>query len=554
MRVSLIDQLYSLHRDANYDESLRVVTSPAFQLEELLRDPDAVQLSLSQRRALCDTLYYAGRYEDASRIFETDGSKARDDLNEALTRKSLAGISEDKLKDLQSRCDACLSLGLVLHYSRNEVTRARELFESSERVLSRIHSSLPIYDSLTRANYCLGLIDRNEHKYDTARDFFSRSIDFAWEGLTQFPSPSPSGALEFAIGKAMGLGLAWVAYTRAALPDANAHVVAARLLVKNKGVRYVRANIEVVHACSLISAHADDIDQLNRAIRILKVSFDELGGAAALDDSSKGHSIWALRAANELAAAHYRTGHYFGLTGRESEKLQELETALEYVALLKGAERLRTIERRTYCNAFVLESRIRADQKNYRDALKQAEEANEIGSDMEFSRIDCWLTLGAARYQCGDYFGAIKCFLQAYDDAGAQTNPKVLAVCNLQLARCFIATGQLSRAQERYRLWEATGRRGQENAFVRELNKEVQKAFGKDLAPFVIEPGAELRPDEYLSKLRSWMAVNALRRTHNRVDAARILDISPRALKYWEDGGKANRAKQPLKRVPKRRQ
>jgi len=192
------------------------------------------------------------------------------------------------------------------------------------------------------------------------------------------------------------------------------------------------------------------------------------------------------------------------------------------------------MERRTLCNASIIESRILRERGDYLAALVEAEKASGIGSRMGFTRIDCWINLGEAHYHCGSYDAAIRCFERARGDERAQSNPKVLAVCDLHLTRCFLANGNESRALEQFNLWQATGRRGSDNTFVRELKTEVEETFKRAHPPFIVGGEEELRSDERLLDFKQWMAKTALqRKPGDRAEAAKLIGHDPKTLDNW---------------------
>ena len=79
--------------------------------------------------------------------------------------------------------------------------------------------------------------------------------------------------------------------------------------------------------------------------------------------------------------------------------------------------------------------------------------------------------MGEAHRESGDPGQAVNDFLRALHYG--QSNRKVSAVCQLQLAKTYLALPDRAKAREHFNLWAAT-RRGLDNAFIRELAADVQ--------------------------------------------------------------------------------
>ena len=532
-------ELQRLVKRADYDSAIDQIGRENLSAKLASLPADSLD-TLHARCLLCEVYDYADQNEAAVSVIEKAGEKAKVRLEKLLVetreskKKDFSWMNNGDLRWSKQEAWACLHVGMVRYYRRDCLKEAQDYFEISEQIFTKLHGHLPSFGSIARANYCLGLVGRNDHKYDEGREFFSRSVELAWSGRS--PNDPAEASLQYNIGKCLGLGMAWIAYTRASLSDANAHIVAARLLLANKGVRYIQAYLEIVHACTLMSAHGDSLESLHEAVKILQSSYEVLGGDAALRGEG-GHTSYALRAAIEMASGHLRLARLHGKKGSASSKNKEMENARRLIELVKASPVTPSTEKRTLCNAFIIESRILRElgEPHRSGVLAAAQKAKKIGWRMGFTRIDCAINLGEAHLFCGNYDDAVECFQAARTDERAQTNPKVLAVCDLHLARCFLATGKVLRAQEQFNLWKATGKRGADNSFVREMSAAVENDFRSSHEPLFIDGDSELKPHEQMLDLKQWLARTALRRTDgDRTKAIEMLDnISLNTLKNW---------------------
>jgi tetratricopeptide (TPR) repeat protein len=98
---------------------------------------------------------------------------------------------------------------------------------------------------------------------------------------------------------------------------------------------------------------------------------------------------------------------------------------------------------------------------------------------LKFSKIDCWIALGEAKYYLRDYNGAIDAFGRALAHGG--DSPKISAVCNLHLAEAYLANGNSYEAQRRIKLADPNGP-GSENAYIRGLSKSLAEPIRGALA------------------------------------------------------------------------
>jgi hypothetical protein len=305
--------------------------------------------------------------------------------------------------------------------------------------------------------------------------------------------------------------------------------VAARLLLAGAQARYINAYIELIHASLLLSAQSDDPTEIQKAINMLSQSYAELGGDDALVRGGAGHRLYALRVANRLALAHLR----FAKVSSGQTRDQHLKLALAFTQKVKESEYASRIDQKTYCHSFIMESRIHREAGLHKEALTSAMKALEVGKGMAFSRIDCLITLGEAKYFMEDYSGAVEEFTQGLQDGHA--NRKIFAVCHLHLSRTHLRWKQPAKASFHYEAWKETSR-GLENAFIRRMVNEIKNELDQLSKGFSIpEDTPDLTSKVHLTALRHWLANSALfRAKDNYKVAADLLAVhSETTVKNW---------------------
>lgn len=133
------------------------------------------------------------------------------------------------------------------------------------------------------------------------------------------------------------------------------------------------------------------------------------------------------------------------------------------------------------------------------------------------------------------------------------SNRKIFAACHLHLSRTYFKDNQPSKARYHFDIWDSTGRRAFENAFIRELSAEVEASLKWIELDFIIsakEP--DLTADKHIDRLRGWLARLALSKTadDNSKEAAFMLGVSDSTLANWlRIGSDANLRKRGARRL-----
>lgn len=548
-----IARLQELVDGANLDDAIRHIHGfHPKNLDQYLKElnPDPV-LALHVRCLLCEVYDYAGLREDASLCIKLESEAVQEELKHAKTQWEKVWenrASPKELELLKQRCWACLHLGMVEHYRLHEYEEAFQLFDLAREILSRLNNRRePVLSlgALARAYYCLGLTERERYNLYDARRYFSESVECAWARIVQKQQPNAPASqgipfLKYSIARALGLGMAWIAYARASMSEANSHIVAARLLLQETGgVKYLSNYVDVVHACTQRS-RADNLEKSRHATRDMKAAYDALGGDAILRRQPvEGHFVYAQRAAYELAVAHLGAGRLHGRGSEETartQKSEQLDEALAYLDLVQQSLSHNDKDEkdiRTRCNVRITRSRVFLEKNDIVAASEEVKAANRIGGHDSFSRIDCWTALGEVYYSKSEIDAALKQFRKARNDTRAQTNPKVLAVSDLRIALCHLKLKEVRAAEEILARWRSQGAPGNSNAFVQYLEKEITSQLAR--TAFVI-PGntLNLNSDYWINGAKKWLAQRAMEcAADNKEEAGKLLGVNAKTVDLW---------------------
>ena len=488
---------------------------------------------LSVSCMIADVFDYAGQYGSAGDFIRDLGPEAEGHLRAFLKDPvPEENTSADDVKLYKQECWAVMHLGMW-YYRKHKYDLALDRFNLSKNFLVELWNRKYQYrGSLSRAWYCIGLCHRQNHRYATAKEAFSKSVEYGWRGLeARGKEGRPIEPYDYNVGKCFGLGTAWIKYSEASLAEAYADLVVAQRLLFNKEVRFISAYIQIIHACVRLSANSNDKREVDSAIQTLETAYKSL---VLSDDPDHGkdqeHTPYAMRAASELALANYRRARLEDAVG----KGQYLDAARRWLEIVKPWSMGN--DKRTYCKALITESRIARELGGKEEALRSAKRALQYGGKLEFSRIDCWIALGEANLlpPKPDCDSAIKAFLKARDFGNE--NPKVLAVCQLHLAEAYLASGNPSGAMEHYLAWKQTSY-GNENSYVKGLAANVGALIREARAPFVIPYDVDVREaKKRIKRLKKWFTTVALEQAlhHEQREAADLLDLSLGAFASWQ--------------------
>jgi hypothetical protein len=494
---------------------------------------DAVRMtpeleSLRMRAMAAEVLDYFGRYVEARAVIEKDGQRCQRVLEDLRDCRVRGPQTDAQRKMLKQRCWVVIHWGYIF-YRAGELAGARDRFLLC-RTIAESHlttAGYPASGTLARIYYCLGLVAREQYDYRSAKEHFTQSMAHAWQALAGVASgrrrpqrslSSQAALTDFNIAKCLALGLAWVHYTEGELQLAIPLLLAARTLLSKSREEIIKGYVNVVYACVLRSARGDDPDLLEEAITLLREARSVF--------VTKKHDYYRVRAAYHLALAYLQKARNGG-PARE----QALEEAMSFVSEIKGYGH-RADDRLFLCNAAVIESRIDRHRGNFLRALDRAREAFELGREHPFGLVDAYIARGEARFATGDSAGAEDDFEAALQAGG--DNPKVRAVCLLQLARAYTQGKDVKRAAQYFEGWK-TVRGRVENVFMRHLEPIVERAMHDLTEDFIVRWSSPQLDQRKLSELRSFLVKWAKARSSSDEAAARLVGVSKQTYYNWKN-------------------
>ncbi len=521
----------------DFDGGLRALDNIRWQ--ELIPRTDTV--SLENKWIAAEMYDYAGRYDEARHIIWRDAENLAGALDKRLAqRDSGTWMDDNDRHELKVKVSVVLQWGFTYYRQHREIdyARASELWTLCRDVVFRLlrTKNYPCHGTLARLHYATGLVPRQRHQYSEAKAAFADSIDSSWCDMAP-RSQSETALAKYRLAKALAIGLGWICYTEGSLKMARPLIAVARaLLAENDKEAIIKAYVDVIDAAARISAHGDDLDQVEKALETLHTSyrvFDE-----------RKHLAYRGRATNELALAYLRRSWLD--SGRRDRDLQD---AWDYAEKLK--ESSKGNKGRWYCNALIVQSRIHRYRKNHAGARDAAQDALDNAPD-KFSRIDAHIALGEAQTgladdKLGDCKDAVQNFHAAIQEGGE--NPKVLSVCRLHLARAYARMNRLADADDNLDKWRSV-RAQAENAFVHGLARDVEREVEELKDDFTLRLKLEnLDPTECEDNLHLWLIKWARCKAGPEAtedEVARILGVVKTTIRNWESkrrGPKSERAR-----------
>lgn len=518
----MLAEIQPLVEAADFDEALKKLSR--WKKEQLAAVIHHQAPDLNQIRFACmasDLYDYAGRFLDAAFCIGLVAAEANRQVRGFLENTKVENYrSPIEYSRLVKQCCWALIHVATVDYRKGLYPEALSLLdgivksalealdrqkmklsESTDPAERTAYSKFAIEGTQSRLWYGIGLIRRQGRKERLAREAFTRSILYASQGVESHLARGDGDKVAFydySVGKAMGLGLGWISYSEARLSESLAELVAARrLLVAAKGVRFIRAYIDVIYSRVLLSAYGDVPERVDEAINTLERVLPELAS----------HDLYRHR--GDYAMSLSRVARYM-IRNRSNHAsdppVGDLYAVLQTIDDAKSSSWLHRHDRATLCNFLVLQSRIRRIQEDSDGALQAASEAWQLGESIDFVKADCLICLGEAHYFKGNYSTAIEHFRSAR--SAAEGSRKLRAASELHLARAYSRSQNRAQAREHFQEWKISGA-AVENVFIRNLSAELSA----ELNDFMVAADVEsLMAETHLNELRHWLAVEATRR------------------------------------------
>jgi tetratricopeptide (TPR) repeat protein len=423
--------------------------------------------------------------------------------------------------------------------------RSEPTVPSSPTVLSE--PEFPCFGTRARCAFYLARVCRQLNEYDKAEQFFVEAIGFQERRAEQAISNSKTdpeskreleGELQFARHKsaiATALGLGWLAYTRGALARAKSYIEPARVLLLSSNDVVNRAYIELVDAAIDRALAGHDRTKLLSSVEPLQKSLTIF--------KEYDHLSYVARARAELFLAFLYAKDF----SRAQEELNEAEK------LARGSKDQRWIRNCQIYRSRMVRLQARDADVAMRDQFAVAERLasqaleNSDSPDQPLCQIDAFIARSEARIELEQYelaredlAAALRINSDCIEHPGdarfaENTNPKIEAVCNLLMARCFVRERNSWQAELHLKKWEMF-KHIVEHVSVRELAAAVEVELQTLRAPFKIDPDTgKLSFPAQQRELFHWLLREAKRRfPEKKEEQNKLLEINRQTRGTWE--------------------
>jgi tetratricopeptide (TPR) repeat protein len=485
---------------------------------------------LTMKSMVSEIFDYFGRFPEARKLFERHGPEVWERVKRRKKAPPITGLKTRRLAREEIRF--CLEYAQTF-YRRHDYKEAEKIITTCQDVVINYianEKTFPCHGTLARALYYLGRVYRQTNHYQDAEACFVESIKnhrmrVEWKlGQAEGPETRELEAeRRFARYKSavvMALGIGWVRYTTGALKAARSYLEPARVLLLSTQDRINSAYVELISGAIDRSLAGRDTKRLGNARMLVEKAYTTF--------KEFGHEAYRARAAYELSLLHLCTGD-----------LQAAEREQEKVKFI--AEHAEQRDARWFCNSLIVESRIRREQRRYREAGECASGALKLADEYRqpLCRIDALIARSEVRTLTGDFVGARADLGEALSlnrqhDSGRSstprsaetTNPKIEGLCNLRLAETYVLERNPRTAERHLQRWQAVRDRV-EHQTVRELGEELEQKV-RDLRPsFVIDSDTlDLNAKNWHRELDRWLLREAEYRESRRGAQAKMLVMS----------------------------
>jgi tetratricopeptide (TPR) repeat protein len=582
--IELLDSAVRLQKQVQYKELLAAV--------EMLRDElgKASEGSPAHFRAkaiVSEVLYYYGRVDEARQVVEDAA-----DIGAGLDQEDLSTLEQRVLVREKVRCfeayviAECYSrqlypeAGKKLEACRDFIERrlmnggipafGLSLLGMTEYYLGRVYRQLGDYDSAKRAfmKAIQHLLARAELKKAAAMDGTAGRAPVAGDKPEEYSVNDGLAFLDHKVAVCFGLGLAWIDFTQARLTDAEQKVTAAKASLIKYEDAIDNAYMDLILG-SIARCKADrNIEQLTRAKALVERALTEF--------IEIKHGWYEPHARFELGQVHL----YLALANKNDwgERKKHLACALGEAEKVWKVSTERE-DSMWVINSLILQSEIKRADRAYNDArdlatdaLKELKEAerNKDTNSLRVCEINALIARAEANlsdakaerreenkvrlYADSDTPRATrvrikKALYAAHEDLtealrlnesfeimrrAHSQNSRIEALCRLYLARCYAYDGDKRQAEESYRKWLDINE-GVEHEKIQSLAKKVRKDINEVVTEFVVSGDGDLRYEELVKRLRTFL-LNVARQKHpnDKDKQAELLHVARMTIYNWE--------------------
>jgi tetratricopeptide (TPR) repeat protein len=501
--TATMSSVLRLVRRGNFSAALH---DPAFgKLETVLRETrrDSTTITddwanLTSRSLVAEVYDQTGNYVRSGALLEHVGPIIVHTLGRQHRRTARAPAAIDARNQARRLVRARVYVTMhyaIWHFRKNRFRDARSLLERCIDLIQNPHEELttqsfPWHGTLAHLNYWLGQVARQEQAYPEAEAFFRRSmeyfyrsVDHHWRKHASKGCPiSPcercrdrAGFANYGVASCMAFGLGWVRYRMGDLDQATSLLLPARTILRGSADDAVR----IGYANLLLGAVRRAIAGANSSSVVACEEAITMIGEALKTFDQYGHELYSGRACAELALAYTNLARTKSPSAAKAIKHAEAFNR-RGIALAKKHD-----DTEYACLGLIVSSRIACERGDYDEAVEAATGAEQAARLMSqghgeaeslIARGEAHLgatmsTLVASDQDAERLRAAQRDFGTALRSGGR--NPRIVAVCNLQLARIYARLGAMPLAARCFEAWTHVEREVQ-NGWIRGLAEKVQ--------------------------------------------------------------------------------
>jgi DNA-binding protein Fis len=384
--------------------------------------------------------------------------------------------------------------------------------------------AFPYFGTQARLTYHLGAIYRILERHNEAEEKYTQTLDLLYQRAQMRTDRDERLFIIRRQAMAIGIGFGWVNASRGALGRAENALTTARSLLAGIKDPIVPPYIELLYGIIKRCRAGRNKAKLRKAIESLEAASESFNRNN--QDRFVPAASWELSLAFSLLP-DYPKAEYF---------LKKVADYAEEVGHPKWLTNVR-----------ILRSRILRNQGDCDGALKEANfavnQAEHCKSVLPLT--NAYIARGEAQFSICEKTGVGESYEPSRTDferaleliSHSASNPKIVAVCELRIAQCFVRDGDEANARLHFNHWEML-RSSVEHELVREIGEEVKREIEGLLMNFTI---SAKEPKEWnyttnVTRLRSWLLNQALRHTkRNYSAAAELIGVKRGTLYQWQD-------------------
>lgn len=382
------EQLRSLLLDANFkgakvlldkNESNWLRLKPG----ESEKAPDFLE-GLMLRSMIAEIRDYWGEYAKAEEVLKPVAEQCEGILEKVRQEGKQTQRTDQERGVLRQRVWIVIHQGMA-NYRTGRLDLAMEQFNLAHTITER-HLTIPDkvpWGTRARIQYSIGLIQREQTKYQAALDTFNLSAEYAYLALEKART-EPSKITYVAISKSLGLGLAYI-HSRIGRADlAFPLLLAARTILQAVKEEIIAAYVDLIYA-NTVRAIEQNPERVNHAIERLKSCYEKFDEA--------GHRLYRARTAFSLGAAYVERARPDESLPLTDMGKRDLELALKLTEDIREHAKA-SGDRRFGRYATLLASRIYRKQNQLDKAIEQASSVIENADDREAVKLDALMARG----------------------------------------------------------------------------------------------------------------------------------------------------------------